>query len=147
MGPMGCGDNRKGFNWEPIHTELRRIADEIHLILGILDQHLEAPIFRGTAVEKLPGRAGKHSLPVAFVQCFFVYSNCGWFLCPNVSHHPIIGNIISNRDLVWWCETNSQKGTWHLPTPVQLWLVMVHHQIPPRFPRGPGHHTSSGASS
>ena len=51
MGPMGCGDNRKGFNWEPIHTELRRIADEIHLILGILDQHLEAPIFRGTAVE------------------------------------------------------------------------------------------------
>ena len=57
--------------------------------------------------------------------------------CPNVSHHPTIGDIISNRYLFWWCETNPQKGTHicfgdvkhkipkkgHLPTPVlvSLW--------------------------
>ena len=29
--------------------------------------------------------------------------------CPNVSHHPTIGDIISNRYLFWWLETNSPK--------------------------------------
>ena len=36
-------------------------------------------------------------------------SNSGVGKCPNVSHHPNIGNIISNRYLFQWCETNSPK--------------------------------------
>ena len=33
-----------------------------------------------------------------------------------VSHHPTLGDIISNRYLFWWCETNPPKKG-HLPTP------------------------------
>ena len=32
-----------------------------------------------------------------------------------IEHHPTFGNIISNKYLVWWCETNPQKGTFTDP--------------------------------
>ena len=36
-----------------------------------------------------------------------------------MKHHPTIGDMISNRYLFWWWETNPQKGT-SIPSPVLL---------------------------
>ena len=51
--------------------------------------------------------------------------------CPNVSHHPTIGDIISNRYSVWWCERNPQKGHQSQPlfmdihptTDISIWCI------------------------
>ena len=54
------------------------------------------------------------------------------FLCPNFSHHPTKKGIFHIQQiwLFWWCETNSQKGTFtivypcriiHLPFPSVTW--------------------------
>ena len=43
----------------------------------------------------------------------------GWFLCPNVSHHPNIGDIISNKHLKVMFKIPKMG---HLPTPDLLVL-------------------------
>ena len=55
---------------------------------------------------------------MAWLQKWIVYR--GWFLCPNVSHHPTRGDVNSNRYLFGWCETNPPKGT-SIPTSDLWW--------------------------
>ena len=43
-----------------------------------------------------------------------------------IEHHPTIGDIISNRYLFWWCETNPQKGT-SIPTPGHYKSSLMFH--------------------
>ena len=83
----------------------------------------------------LRAQLSKLGLPIDGVIDLGAYSGLG--KCPKVSHHPNIGDIyiyiyiyiqildlvmskywgyfISNRYLIWWCETNPQNGTFTKP--------------------------------
>ena len=60
--------------------------------------------------------------------------------CPNVSHRPTFGDIISNRYLVWWFSISPRRDIYQ---PKFLTLkTMYYPQFPPFSP--PGHKASCG---
>jgi hypothetical protein len=76
----------------------RRIADEIHLILGILDQHLEAPLT--SLIKNIPGLFAAKNGPTWFCPIFF----------------PVPPKKVVNLQLKWLIMMNNPKkvvSTWN----------------------------------